>query len=59
MLTASCNTATNTNDDKENKTDIPKPKETVTIDTTPKVTGIGGIFFKSTNPQDIFNGIVR
>ena len=53
MLTASCNTATNTNDDKENKTYIPKPKETVTIDTTPKVTGIGGIFFRSTNPQEI------
>ena len=53
MLTASCNTATNTNDLKDGKTDTPKQKETVMNDTTPKVTGIGGIFFRSANPQEI------
>ena len=53
MLTASCNTATNTNDLKDGKTDTPKQKVTVMNDTTPKVTGIGGIFFRSINPQEI------
>ncbi len=41
MLAASCNTATNKNDNKDDKTDNPEQKETVMIDTTPKVTGIG------------------
>lgn len=53
MLTISCNTATNTDDNKDVKTDSIKQKETVMNDTTPKVTGIGGIFFVSTNPQEI------
>jgi len=53
MLAASCNTATNTNDAKKNKTDTLEQKETVINDTTPKVTGIGGIFFRSTNPLEI------
>ena len=53
MLTISCNTATNTDDNKDVKTDSIKQKETVLNDTTPKVTGIGGIFFLSTNPQEI------
>lgn len=40
---AGCNTTTNKNmNDKPNK---PKQIETVTNDTTAKVTGIGGIFF--------------
>lgn len=31
----------------------PQKSETVCIDTTPRVTGIGGIFFRSENPQGI------
>lgn len=39
-------------DNKEKSTvDTPAEKETVANDTTPKVTGIGGIFFASENPQ--------
>ena len=52
MLTASCNTVTDRNDTKNNKTDTMKQKEIVMSDTTPKVTGIGGIFFRSKNPQE-------
>ena len=53
MLLANCNTATNTNDNKNDKTDKPEQNETVLNDTIPKVTGIRGIFFRSTNPQNI------
>jgi len=42
MIIASCNSVTNV-----------KQKETIVPDTTPKVTGIGGIFFHSKNPQDM------
>lgn len=42
LLVASCNTTTNK----------PEQIETVTNDTTPKVTGIGGIFFSSKNPKE-------
>lgn len=41
--------ATNCNVD----ADKTKQKETVMNDTTPKVTGIGGIFFHSKNPKEI------
>ncbi len=34
-------------------TEAPTPQETVAIDTTPRVTGIGGIFFGSTNPTAV------
>ncbi len=47
FLIISCNTETHSNKDK------PKDQETVMNDTTPKVTGIGGIFFHSKNPQEI------
>lgn len=50
ILTACCNTITNQNDTDNNKKDIPEQKETIMNDTTPKVTGIGGIFFLSKNP---------
>lgn len=43
IAATSCNSVTNS----ENS----KPKETVIADTTPKVTGIGGIFFRAKNPQ--------
>ncbi|MEA3445349.1 MAG: VOC family protein [Bacteroidota bacterium] len=35
------------------KTDNLKQKESTMNDTTPKVTGVGGIFFRSTNPEKI------
>lgn len=52
MLVASCNTTTNKNNSINDKTDTPEQKDTVINDTTPKVTGIGGIFFRSSNPQE-------
>ena len=52
LLIASCNTATNTKENKSNKRDKLEQKETVINDTTPKVTGIGGIFFRSKNPKE-------
>jgi len=52
VLVASCNTTTNTNENKNDKTDNLELKETVINDATPKVTGIGGIFFQSQNPQE-------
>jgi predicted enzyme related to lactoylglutathione lyase len=52
ILTASCNTVTNQNDTENNKTDKSEQKVTIMNDTTPKVTGIGGIFFRSKNPEE-------
>ena len=53
MLVASCNTATDTNNTKNNQAGTPEQTDTVMNDTTPKVTGIGGVFFRSKNPQKI------
>jgi predicted enzyme related to lactoylglutathione lyase len=50
LLVAACNTTTNNT--VADKTNIPEQKETVVDDTTPKVTGIGGIFFGSKNPKE-------
>jgi len=50
VFIASCNTVTNQNDTESKKTDKPGQKETIMNDITPKVTGIGGIFFRSKNP---------
>jgi len=50
ILAAACNTATNHHETEINKTGKPEQKETIMNDTTPKVTGIGGIFFRSKNP---------
>jgi predicted enzyme related to lactoylglutathione lyase len=50
-LLASCNSTvkkTNKMEDQKNQTD----NSTSPMDTTPKVTGIGGIFFFSDNPQE-------
>ena len=58
MIISACSTA-NEKPGKEpekaenQKTDSVAPVDTIAIDTTPKVTGIGGIFFRSENPQDI------
>lgn len=50
LILLSCNNATkNNNESRDNRdTDL---KETIMNDTTPKVTGIGGIFFRSENPK--------
>ncbi len=50
VLFASCNSTTketNHMEDKKNQTD----SSTLPVDSTPKVTGIGGIFFYSDNPE--------
>ena len=52
ILTLSCNTTPQQNNNKDNKTDLSVEKDIATIDTTPKVTGIGGIFFRSKNPKE-------
>ena len=48
-----CHISTDSDDNKNDETDTPEQKETGMNDTTPKVTGIGGVFFRSTNPQEI------
>jgi len=52
-LATSCNISVNTDDNKDDETLAITEKETVNNDTTPRVTGIGGIFFQSKNPQEI------
>jgi len=47
VVLASCNSET------QSVEDNPKEQETVVVDTTPKVTGIGGVFFLSKNPREI------
>lgn len=49
LLIVSCNSDTKTND--SNKPNF-KQNETKMKNTTPKVTGIGGIFFRSKNPKE-------
>ena len=53
VLAASCNTATKTDDTTDNQTNKHEQQEKVINDTIPKVTGIGGIFFRSGNPQEM------
>ena len=61
MLVVSCKSPNNRNsseNDKEAATDneaTTGQNQTAVIDTTPKVTGIGGIFFESENPQETKN----
>jgi predicted enzyme related to lactoylglutathione lyase len=50
IIVASCNQPTNNN--MTDKTNKPEQKKTVVSDTTPRVTGIGGIFFFSSNPNE-------
>ncbi len=52
MIAASCNTATNQNDAGISNMRETEPKASSMNDTTPKVTGIGGIFFRSKNPKE-------
>lgn len=53
FLFLSCNVSKNTEKtkDMESKNEIPKTENNV--DKTPKVTGIGGVFFYSENPKDM------
>jgi predicted enzyme related to lactoylglutathione lyase len=50
LIVEGCSPATNKNMD--NKINKSEPARTVTNDTTPRVTGIGGIFFGSDNPKE-------
>ncbi len=52
VLTTSCYTSTKKDDITNNKTDKSEQKVIIMKDTTPKVTGIGGIFFRSKNPKE-------
>jgi predicted enzyme related to lactoylglutathione lyase len=53
ILTASCNNAITKNEIMRSKADKSEQKnETFINDTVPKVTGIGGIFFRSKNPEE-------
>lgn len=49
ILFAGCTSSTKQNDNNNVKTEIPKDK--IMNDTTPRVTGIGGIFFFSDDPE--------
>lgn len=52
LVAASYNTALNSGSNKSKVIDNLNQIETVMNDTTPKVTGIGGIFFLSKNPKE-------
>jgi predicted enzyme related to lactoylglutathione lyase len=51
LILVSCNTAIKSNDQKTEIINL-KRASTAMSDTTPKVTGIGGIFFYSKNPKE-------
>lgn len=52
ILSTSYNTLTSQNITENSKTVKPEKTDTIMNDTTPKVTGIGGIFFRSKNPAE-------
>jgi len=52
ITSVSCHTATNKNEINNKQTDKLEQKDITMKDTTPKVTGIGGIFFRSKNPKE-------
>jgi len=52
LLFTSCNTTTNKNNTMNDTTKGKEQSPTEFNDTTPKVTGIGGIFFSSENPKE-------
>ena len=52
ILTTSCNIATNNIEKKSSQADNLNQNDTIMKDTTPKVTGIGGIFFRTKNPKE-------
>lgn len=52
FVAASCNTGKNSDESKVEIIEKPEQIEIVMNDTTPRVTGIGGIFFGSKNPDE-------
>lgn len=52
ILAGSFNAATGQNETKNSDLTKSEQKEIIVNDTTPKVTGIGGIFFRTKNPQE-------
>jgi predicted enzyme related to lactoylglutathione lyase len=52
ILATSCNQSTDKKRNMNNTDDKSEQTKTVANDTTPKVTGIGGIFFGSKNPKE-------
>ena len=54
LFVAGCATATRNNENNDKQPlDLLSGKNEITMnDTTPKVTGIGGIFFRSKNPKE-------
>lgn len=53
VLVTSCNSVTNQKNKNIDKIEVFQQKENSFNDTIPKVTGIGGIFFRSKNPEKI------
>ena len=53
ILAASCNMASDENETKDNNKNTQDHKEVILNDTTAKVTGIGGIFFRAKNPLEM------
>jgi predicted enzyme related to lactoylglutathione lyase len=52
VIMFSCNNRSNKSEIRDNQTENKKQKENIMKDTIPKVTGIGGIFFRSKNPKE-------
>jgi len=52
LIAVSCNPATITDDSRGEADQAMEQEDKIFNDTTPKVTGIGGIFFTSTNPKE-------
>jgi predicted enzyme related to lactoylglutathione lyase len=53
IVVVSCNSTANKHEKINTESEILEQINAVFKDTTPRVTGIGGIFFGSTNPQEI------
>ncbi len=52
LLATACNPVSKTDDNRDETSKAPEVKTMVMDDTTPKVTGIGGIFFRTKNPVE-------
>lgn len=53
IVVVGCKSGTPTTDNTTIKTDSTSQNLSIMNDTTPKVTGIGGIFFRSKNPREV------
>ncbi len=47
-----CESTTDTETDATENTEVTDQKDTMVVDTTPRVTGIGGIFFRTKSPKE-------